>query len=237
MPLGMTTNLLLVEDDRAAQFALSELLGDLGAKLLLAQSGEDALRLVLKHEFVAILLDVRLPGMSGLDFLDLPAVQASGVPVVAVSGAVGEDDARECLKRGALDFLRKPVTLDRLSEVFAYLEPFARARRRSAARRGVERRPAPRVDVELPVWIVDEKKRAWTGTCVQLSATGMKVRTTAQLRPGTTVRLVFKPPVGGTLDVVANIVRLDKDGAAFWFLDLVNDDTRRLRVLVDRLRL
>ena len=228
---------LIVEDERALGEVFRDLLAGLGHDATLAATAEEALERLAKEPPDAILLDVRLPGMSGLDFLDLPAVQASGVPVVAVSGAVGEDDARECLKRGALDFLRKPVTLDRLSEVFAYLEPFARARRRSAARRGVERRPAPRVDVELPVRIVDEKKRAWTGTCVQLSATGMKVRTTAQLRPGTTVRLVFKPPVGGPLDVVANIVRLDKDGAAFWFLDLVNDDTRRLRVLVDRLRL
>ena len=61
----MSPNLLLVEDDKAAQFALSELLGDMGATVLLAQSGEDALRLVLKHEFAAILLDVRLPGMDG----------------------------------------------------------------------------------------------------------------------------------------------------------------------------
>jgi CheY-like chemotaxis protein len=228
---------LIVEDERALGEVFRDLLAGLGHNATLTTTAEEALERLAKEPPDAILLDVRLPGMSGLDFLDLPAVQASGVPVVAVSGAVGEDDARECLKRGALDFLRKPVTLDRLSEVFAYLEPFARARRRSAARRGVERRPAPRVDVELPVWIVDEKKRAWTGTCVQLSATGMKVRTTAQLRPGKTVRLVFKPPVGGPLDVVANIVRLDKDGAAFWFLDLMNDDTQRLRVLVDRLRL
>ena len=228
---------LIVEDERMLAEVFRDLLAGLGHSATVTSSAEAALERLANDPPDAILLDVRLPGMSGIDFLGLPAVQESGVPVVAVSGAVGENDARECLKRGALDFLRKPVTLDRLSEVFAYLEPFARARRRSAARRGVERRPAPRVDVELPVWIVDEKKRAWTGTCVQLSATGMKVRTTAQLRPGTTVRLVFKPPVGGPLDVVANIVRLDKDGAAFWFLDLMKDDTQRLRVLVDRLRL
>ena len=63
----MTPSLLVVEDDRAAQFALSELLGDMGATVLLAQSGEDALRLVLKHQFAAILLDVRLPGMDGYE--------------------------------------------------------------------------------------------------------------------------------------------------------------------------
>ena len=228
---------LVVEDERALGEVFRDFLALLGHDATTTTTAEAALEQLATSPPDAILLDVRLPGMSGIDFLGLPAVQESGVPVVAVSGVVGENDARECLKRGAIDFLHKPVTLDRLSEVFVYLEPFARARKRSAVRPEVERRPAPRADVELPVWIVDEKKRAWTGTCVQLSATGMKVRTTAQLRTGKTVRLVFKPPVGGPVDVVAIIVRLDEDGAAFWFLDVLNDDTQRLQVLVDRLRL
>jgi CheY-like chemotaxis protein len=229
---------LIVEDERMLAEVFRDLLAGLGHNATVTSSAEAALERLANDPPDAILLDVRLPGMSGIDFLGLPAVQESGVPVVAVSGAVGENDARECLKRGALDFLRKPVTLDRLSDVLAYLEPFALAKKRVAERRGLERRPAPRAAVDLPVRIVDEKKRAWSGTCIQLSATGMKARTTAHLRAGKTVRLAFTPPDGGVpLDVVAIAVRLDKDGAAFWFLDLMSHDTQRLRALVDRLRL
>jgi CheY-like chemotaxis protein len=59
--------LLIVDDDRGALFALSELLSDVPARLVLAESGEEALRQVLKTEFAAILLDVRLPKMDGFE--------------------------------------------------------------------------------------------------------------------------------------------------------------------------
>jgi CheY-like chemotaxis protein len=59
--------ILLVDDDGAALFALRELLSDLDAKLVLAATGEEALRQVLKQQFAAILLDVRLPGMDGFE--------------------------------------------------------------------------------------------------------------------------------------------------------------------------
>lgn len=59
--------ILLVDDDRAALYALSELLSDVPARLVLAESGEEALRQVLKQQFAAILLDVRLPKMDGFE--------------------------------------------------------------------------------------------------------------------------------------------------------------------------
>jgi len=186
----------------------------------------------------AILLDIRLPGMSGLDFLELPAVQESGVPIVAVSGVATEAQARECLKRGALDFIHKPVSLDRLSAVLAYVEPFARARQQEAHERGPDRRPEPRATVELPVRLVTEKGVPWESTCTELSATGMKVVTRARLRPGHAVKVAFTPAGGGEpLDAVALVVRVDKGGAALWFLDLLPHEVQRLRAMVDRLRL
>jgi CheY-like chemotaxis protein len=63
----MTPKILLVDDDRAALYALSEVLSDLPARLVLVGSGEEALRQVLRQEFAAILLDVRLPQMDGFE--------------------------------------------------------------------------------------------------------------------------------------------------------------------------
>jgi CheY-like chemotaxis protein len=60
-------NLLLVDDEPKNLFALSALLEDLGARIHCAESGEEALRQVLKHEFAAILLDVRMPGIDGFE--------------------------------------------------------------------------------------------------------------------------------------------------------------------------
>jgi CheY-like chemotaxis protein len=63
----LTPHILLVDDDRAALYALAEVLSDLPVRLVLAESGEEALRQVLKQEFAAILLDVRLPNMDGFE--------------------------------------------------------------------------------------------------------------------------------------------------------------------------
>jgi len=60
-------NVLLVDDEPKNLFALSALLEDLGAKLHCAHSGEDALRQVLRHDFAAIVLDVRMPGIDGFE--------------------------------------------------------------------------------------------------------------------------------------------------------------------------
>lgn len=63
----MSPQILVVDDDRSALYALSEVLGDLPVQLVFATSGEEALRQVLKTEFAAILLDVRLPNMDGFE--------------------------------------------------------------------------------------------------------------------------------------------------------------------------
>ena len=117
----MTPNLLLVEDDKAAQFALSELLGELGATVLLAQTGEDALRLVLKHEFAAILLDVRLPGMDGYEVAAAIRTleRTRRTPIIFMSA---EDDRRTMIRDGAAEtYLRKPLEPDVLRPTLAHL--------------------------------------------------------------------------------------------------------------------
>ena len=63
----MSPQVLVVDDDRSALYALNEVLGDLPVQLVFATSGEEALRQVLKTEFAVILLDVRLPNMDGFE--------------------------------------------------------------------------------------------------------------------------------------------------------------------------
>src|SRR5689334_25160455 len=63
--------LLLVDDDRDNLLALQAVLDPLDEDLLLAGSGMDALRLCLEHDFAAILLDVRMPGMDGFETAEM----------------------------------------------------------------------------------------------------------------------------------------------------------------------
>jgi CheY-like chemotaxis protein len=104
----MTASVLLVDDDKAALYALSEVLSDLGVRLLLAESGEDALRLVLKHELAAILLDVRLPNMDGFEVAAaIRSLERSRqTPIIFMSA---HDDRRRQARGAAQDYLRKPL--------------------------------------------------------------------------------------------------------------------------------
>jgi DNA-binding response OmpR family regulator len=227
---------LIVEDDERLAEIFRDFIGELGYQPTVVGSAEAALEALTSARPDTILLDVRLPGMSGVEFLSLPNVHDSEVPVIVVSGVATEVEARACLKLGALDFIRKPVTLERLGQVLAYLKPFAMARQQAAAQRPAERRPAPRAAVKLGVRIT-ASKGTLEGTCTELSSTGMKVRVGRRLRPGQAVKLEFAPPDGGPpIDVVSLVVRVDSEGAAFWFLDLLGPEADRINTFVDRLQ-
>jgi CheY-like chemotaxis protein len=107
----MKPKVLLVDDDRAALYALREALGDLPAQLHLAESGEEALRLVLRHQFAAILLDVRLPKMDGFEVAAAirSVERLSHTPIVFMSAI---EDRRWQPRMGAPDYLRKPLAPD-----------------------------------------------------------------------------------------------------------------------------
>jgi CheY-like chemotaxis protein len=109
----MTARILLVDDDRAALFALRELLADLDATLVLAATGEEALRQVLKQPFAAIMLDVRLPGMDGFEVA--AAIRSlerlRRTPILFMSA---HSDRRRQARASALRecYLRKPLAPD-----------------------------------------------------------------------------------------------------------------------------
>ena len=74
---------------------------------------ENALAYAIQDPPDAILLDLRLPGMSGMELLEELVRRAIRIPVVVISGSA-DPDALRCLKLGALDYLQKPITIDRL---------------------------------------------------------------------------------------------------------------------------
>ncbi|MBI4635595.1 MAG: response regulator [Candidatus Rokubacteria bacterium] len=227
---------LIVEDERDLGEVFCDFLVELGHQALLVRSAEAALGKLETERPDAIILDIHLPGMSGLDFLQLRPIRESGVPVVAVSGVATESQARECLKLGALDFVGKPVPFERLSQILAILEPHALHRRSAEAEQYRERRRAPRALVGIPVRAAEYNGTEWTGTSVDLSPFGMKLRPDTPLEPGATVKLAFTPPDGGReLLVVALFVRTERDGHTFSFVNLRDAEFQRLSTFVQRL--
>ena len=222
---------LVVEDAADLGDVFRDFLLELGHYPLVVRSAEAALGKLQTERPDAIILDIHLPGMSGLDFLQLRPVRDLGVPIVAVSGVVTENQARECLRLGAADFVGKPVPLDRLNQVLMYLEPHALSRPVEAA----DRRHEPRAPYSLPVRVVEYNGSEHHGMSVELGVTGMKVRLKVVLELRSVVRLLFTPPDGlPPIDAMSLLMRADPDGYAFAFVHPTRSETERLNELVKR---
>jgi CheY-like chemotaxis protein len=113
-PLG---RVLVVDDEPQIVDMLRELLVGLGYTVETARSGAQALQLVPEFKPDAVLLDLQMPGLSGLQVLDRLRRDDPGLPVIIVTGNTDVDVARSTLARGAFDYLRKPFQFDVLARV------------------------------------------------------------------------------------------------------------------------
>jgi diguanylate cyclase (GGDEF)-like protein len=103
--------LLLVDDDEMNRDALSRRLVRNGYNVLTAASGPDALAMVRAHRIDAVLLDVMMPGMSGIETLQRlrRSRSAADLPVIMVTANDASRDVVEALDLGANDYVTKPV--------------------------------------------------------------------------------------------------------------------------------
>lgn len=124
--------LLLVDDDRAVKYLLSESLQTEGYEVLTAGNGVDAVRLVGEFDFDLIMLDIMMPGMDGLEVCKRIRDRYAG-PIVFISGRDRNADKVNGLAIGADDYITKPFELDEVvSRVNAHLR---RERRLRSAKR------------------------------------------------------------------------------------------------------
>jgi diguanylate cyclase (GGDEF)-like protein/PAS domain S-box-containing protein len=111
--------LLLVDDEPRLLSSLYELLRDRGYELVTAATGSEALAQLSKLHFDLVLLDLRLPDMSGHEIMDFINAREIGAEVIVMSGEVGIEAAIGALKRGAYDYLRKPYSREELLKTVA----------------------------------------------------------------------------------------------------------------------
>jgi signal transduction histidine kinase/DNA-binding response OmpR family regulator len=104
-------NVLLVDDEPANLLALEVVLDELGANLVRAGSGEEALRKLQDTDFAAVLLDVRMPGMDGFEAAKLirSRPRSRATPIIFVTADGSELSVEEAYAMGAVDFLTKPL--------------------------------------------------------------------------------------------------------------------------------
>src|SRR5690242_7293979 len=100
--------ILVVDDEETVRTYLCELLSGAGYQVRSAGSGQQALEMLAEGAFDAVLLDVVMPQMSGLDVLKAYRGKGGNAPVIVLSALSGADDAVRAMKLGATDYLSKP---------------------------------------------------------------------------------------------------------------------------------
>ena len=105
---------LIVDDERAIRNSLGEILTDEGYEVDTAEDGAVALEKVGKEKFDVIFCDIKMPGMDGVEVLGKFMEMGLDAAVVMISGHADIDTAVDCIKRGAFDFVQKPLDLNRV---------------------------------------------------------------------------------------------------------------------------
>ena len=107
-------NILVVDDERGILEQLAGILHDEGFSVVTVATGEEALAAVSREIFDLVLLDVWLPGIDGIETLRQLRAAGHQLPVVLISGHATAELAVRAVREGALDFLEKPLALERV---------------------------------------------------------------------------------------------------------------------------
>jgi len=106
--------ILVIDDEASIRETLKEILEYEGHKVQVAEEGETALMMFQKVQYDAVLCDIKMPNMDGLEVLAKLQEHRHETPVIMISGHGNIDTAVESIKKGAYDFIEKPLDLNRL---------------------------------------------------------------------------------------------------------------------------
>ncbi|MEJ5228350.1 response regulator [Thermodesulfovibrio sp.] len=115
----LKANVLLVDDEEQFLKVVSQRLGMRGLKLETATSGDEAIKKVDQRSFDAIILDLVMPGKSGIDVLKEIKKKHPDLQIIILTGHGSVEAGVEAIKEGAIDFMQKPVDFDKLLEKIA----------------------------------------------------------------------------------------------------------------------
>lgn len=107
---------LLVDDEAELVSTLVERLGFRGVAAEDAQTGVEALEKLRSRPFDVVVLDLKMPGMSGLEVLSVIKREFPRIPVILITGHGSPADSSEAIPESVFDFLPKPVSLEKLLE-------------------------------------------------------------------------------------------------------------------------
>ena len=106
--------ILIIDDERSIRNSLKEILADEGYDVDVAENGQQGCEMADKEKYSVIFCDIKMPGMDGMEVLDRFMSTGIDAAVVMISGHGDIDTAVECIKKGAFDFIQKPLDLNRI---------------------------------------------------------------------------------------------------------------------------
>ncbi|MBR4771192.1 MAG: sigma-54-dependent Fis family transcriptional regulator [Bacteroidales bacterium] len=106
--------ILVIDDERSIRNTLKEILEFEGHTIATAEDGKQGLDMALNDSYDAIFCDIKMPNMDGLEVLAALAESESDTPIIMISGHGDIDTAVDCIKKGAYDFIQKPLDLNRI---------------------------------------------------------------------------------------------------------------------------
>ncbi|MBR6660774.1 MAG: sigma-54-dependent Fis family transcriptional regulator [Bacteroidales bacterium] len=106
--------ILIIDDERAIRNALKDILEFENHQVTLASDGKEGLDIALNNSFDAIFCDIKMPEMDGIEVLSQLTNANIEAAIIMISGHGSIDTAVECIKKGAFDFIEKPLDLNRV---------------------------------------------------------------------------------------------------------------------------
>jgi DNA-binding NtrC family response regulator len=108
------SKILVIDDERSIRNTLKDILEYEKYEVDLAEDGKKALEIVKNVEYDIVLCDIKMPGLDGIEVLEQLQKLTPDTPVIMISGHGNIDTAVESIKKGAYDFIEKPLDLNRL---------------------------------------------------------------------------------------------------------------------------
>ncbi len=106
--------ILIIDDERSIRNSMKEILSDEGYFVEAAENGSDGFEMAAKGHYDVVFCDIKMPGMDGMEVLEKLTGEGIEAAVVMISGHGDIDTAVECIKKGAFDFIQKPLDLNRI---------------------------------------------------------------------------------------------------------------------------
>ncbi len=106
--------ILIIDDEKSIRNTLKEILEFEGHEITLAADGQEGVETALNGNFDAIFCDIKMPNMDGIEVLDALYKAQCESAIIMISGHGSIDTAVECIKKGAFDFIQKPLDLNRI---------------------------------------------------------------------------------------------------------------------------